>query len=158
MKGGRLRMGFMDWLKKEEPSSNYRKTGLETNVSNYGWYECVHCHKKFRKGDIEIDHIIPRSKGGTNDPKNLQCLCVYCNRSKGNDMSQTKADLKTRKGSYGQWNRSRTLKPMIQQKNQDIRRLCAQLSDEDIREMMRSPKYKDGWVELKREARKRGLL
>lgn len=22
-------------------NSDYRKTGLETNISNYGWYKCV---------------------------------------------------------------------------------------------------------------------
>lgn len=60
-------MGLSDILKKNKEvtsSKDYRKTGLNTNLSNYGWYECVHCHKKFRKGDIDIDHIIPQSRGG----------------------------------------------------------------------------------------------
>ena len=33
---------------------------------------------------VHIDHIIPRSKGGSNDPDNLQALCSYCNTSAGN--------------------------------------------------------------------------
>lgn len=31
---------------------------------------------------LEIDHITPYSRGGTNDPDNLQCLCDPCNRAK----------------------------------------------------------------------------
>lgn len=32
---------------------------------------------------LEIDHIIPLSKGGTTTERNLQTLCWKCNRSKG---------------------------------------------------------------------------
>lgn len=32
---------------------------------------------------LEVDHIMPVSKGGLNTPDNLQTLCWRCNRSKG---------------------------------------------------------------------------
>jgi 5-methylcytosine-specific restriction endonuclease McrA len=32
---------------------------------------------------LEIDHIRPVSRGGTNDPDNLQVLCRDCNAGKG---------------------------------------------------------------------------
>jgi hypothetical protein len=35
---------------------------------------------------LEVDHIIPVSKGGLSDPENLQTLCWRCNRSKGAKM------------------------------------------------------------------------
>lgn len=34
--------------------------------------------------DLTIDHIIPRTHGGTNDDDNLQTLCRRCNSSKNN--------------------------------------------------------------------------
>lgn len=44
-------------------------------------YQCVMC--KTEK-DLTIDHVIPKSKGGTNEPENLQVLCRRCNAIKGN--------------------------------------------------------------------------
>lgn len=32
---------------------------------------------------LEVDHIVPVSKGGTSEPENLQTLCWRCNRTKG---------------------------------------------------------------------------
>lgn len=36
------------------------------------------------EGRMTADHIVPRSKGGTDDMTNLRCLCLSCNSSKGN--------------------------------------------------------------------------
>lgn len=41
---------------------------------------CQHCGTTER---IEMDHIIPLSKGGTNHIDNLQPLCRSCNSKKG---------------------------------------------------------------------------
>ena len=42
---------------------------------------CAKCGAGY---DMTIDHITPRSWGGSNDKQNLQWLCRSCNSSKGN--------------------------------------------------------------------------
>lgn len=44
-------------------------------------YECNYCGRLY---DLQIDHIRPVSKGGTNHPDNLQLLCRSCNMKKFN--------------------------------------------------------------------------
>lgn len=44
--------------------------------------KCAYCDVK--DVPLEIEHIIPRSKGGSNRPSNLTLSCVDCNQAKGN--------------------------------------------------------------------------
>lgn len=44
---------------------------------------CAYCRKKLEKFNINWDHIVPISKGGSNDRRNIQALCSTCNRRKG---------------------------------------------------------------------------
>lgn len=45
-------------------------------------HKCAVCRTSI-KDAYEIDHIVAIAVGGTNWPKNLQLLCMPCNRSKG---------------------------------------------------------------------------
>jgi len=46
-------------------------------------YQCQSCHKiDISAKSLQVDHIIPLDKGGTNDLSNLQTLCAKCNREK----------------------------------------------------------------------------
>ena len=42
--------------------------------------------------DLSIDHIVPRSKGGSHDESNLQTLCRRCNSAKNNRQSKNDLD------------------------------------------------------------------
>ena len=49
-------------------------------------YRCKECGASVEDGaTLEIDHIVPVAKGGTNDIDNLQTLCKECNRAKYTD-------------------------------------------------------------------------
>jgi len=61
----------------------------------YGWenvkmyvrardeYTCRYCGAVMPP-DLEVDHVVPRSRGGTDRPNNLVAACHECNRRKGN--------------------------------------------------------------------------
>jgi len=61
---------------------------------------CALCGISKKDRPLDVDHIIPRSRGGKNELANLQVLCSKCNRSKGNkdttdfrDVANETADL-----------------------------------------------------------------
>ncbi len=45
-------------------------------------FTCQYCGAKQPEVKLEVDHRIPVSKGGTNDPDNLVTACFDCNRGK----------------------------------------------------------------------------
>ena len=47
---------------------------------------CKLCGKKLTQEDYTIDHIVPVSRGGTNQLSNLRCLCERCNKLKADDL------------------------------------------------------------------------
>ena len=47
-------------------------------------YRCMYCGVRLTTDNLQIDHMYPVSRGGSNDDDNLQALCRRCNIRKGN--------------------------------------------------------------------------
>ena len=59
--------------------------------------KCNGCFEEFNIFNLEVDHIIPKSKGGGDYYENYQLLCGNCNRVKGNrPMEYLRAKIKIR--------------------------------------------------------------
>ncbi len=44
---------------------------------------CQYCGKRFPTSELSLDHVLPRSQGGSNSWENIVCACVCCNVKKG---------------------------------------------------------------------------
>jgi site-specific DNA-methyltransferase (adenine-specific) len=66
-------------VKTEEPSASIKER-LYKKQKGF----CNACNTEFDIRNLEIDHIIPKSKGGGDYYENYQLLCGACNRTKGN--------------------------------------------------------------------------
>lgn len=60
---------------------------LRAKVLARDGYACVDCGSV---DDLELDHIMPVTKGGDNGEENLQVLCGSCNRKKSNRIRQSR--------------------------------------------------------------------
>ena len=67
------------------------KNGATGSFSSTEWLalkeqhggRCLCCGKAEPEVKITPDHVVPLSRGGSNDIINIQPLCLYCNMSKG---------------------------------------------------------------------------
>ena len=44
---------------------------------------CQYCNKRFKRADMNLDHVVPVSQGGKTTWENVVCSCVKCNNKKG---------------------------------------------------------------------------
>lgn len=66
-------------------SYTFVRSGVWWAVLARDKWTCVSCGRKPEHGiTLEVDHIKPRSKGGTDEISNLQTLCRKCNIGKSN--------------------------------------------------------------------------
>jgi 5-methylcytosine-specific restriction endonuclease McrA len=44
---------------------------------------CQYCGRRFKRTDLNLDHVVPRSRGGATSWDNVVCSCIACNLRKG---------------------------------------------------------------------------
>lgn len=63
-----------------------RSTGaarrLRETLRQVEWYQCAACLCRHHWSELEVDHVVPLMRGGTDQPGNLQVLCRMCHRVK----------------------------------------------------------------------------
>ena len=66
----------------------FERTRLDERTVWVG--KCIHCNTRLvvaddgqSLGEATLEHIIPQTRGGTDDIENLAVACARCNRTKG---------------------------------------------------------------------------
>lgn len=84
-------------LPTDVPSVIEKMSAATDTVTDKDWYNdqtrrqqiydrdnwtCQYCGEKVCKDNVNLDHFIPRCKGGTNQKENLRTACLTCNSIK----------------------------------------------------------------------------
>lgn len=64
---------------------------------------CQYCGKVFDRRDLNLDHVLPREKGGLTSWENIVCSCIRCNTRKGNRLTHEAGMHLIRKPKRPKW-------------------------------------------------------
>ena len=64
---------------------------------------CQYCGQVFDRRDLNLDHVIPRDRGGPTTWENIVCSCVPCNTKKANQTPQEAGMRLIRKPKRPKW-------------------------------------------------------
>lgn len=56
------------------------------NIYEHYGYRCCYCGHRYKTDSLNLEHIIPRSRGGRSDWNNVVTACVPCNTRKANQL------------------------------------------------------------------------
>jgi 5-methylcytosine-specific restriction endonuclease McrA len=56
------------------------------NIYEHYKYRCCYCGKKFPPPELNLEHVIPRSRGGKTCWENIVTACIPCNTRKANKL------------------------------------------------------------------------
>lgn len=80
----------------------------EVKFTRHNIYErdnnaCQYCGKIFDRKDLNLDHVIPRDKGGLTNWENIVCSCIKCNTRKANRLAHEVGMRLIRKPEKPRW-------------------------------------------------------
>ncbi|MFN3966146.1 MAG: HNH endonuclease [Endomicrobiia bacterium] len=58
------------------------------NIYEHYGHRCCYCGKKFPINELNLDHVVPRSRGGKTEWTNVVTSCIKCNLKKGNSLPE----------------------------------------------------------------------
>lgn len=64
---------------------------------------CQYCGRRFPRTELNLDHVVPRSRGGLSTWENIVCSCHVCNRRKGGRTPDEARMALIRKPQRPQW-------------------------------------------------------
>ena len=64
---------------------------------------CQYCGKRFSRSELNLDHVLPRSRGGSSIWENVVCSCHTCNRRKGGRTPEEAKMLLMRRPRRPEW-------------------------------------------------------
>jgi 5-methylcytosine-specific restriction endonuclease McrA len=68
------------------PASEVKFT--RRNIYEHYRYQCCYCGKKLGSVELNLDHILPRSRGGKTNWENIVTSCIPCNLRKGSRLPE----------------------------------------------------------------------
>lgn len=70
----------------EVPKSDVKFT--RRNIYEHYNYKCAYCGFRYSTTELNLEHVIPRSRGGRTDWSNVVTSCIPCNLRKGNRLPE----------------------------------------------------------------------
>ena len=95
-------------------------------------FKCQYCGKSAPDVVLEVDHIIPVSKGGDNDISNLITACFDCNRGKRDKKLTDKQSVKLQKEELDKLNARREQIEMIAEWRKELSNLMNESIDKIV--------------------------
>lgn len=78
--------------RRSGPTGGYFLTHGRAIIFERDGWRCGICHRKVKRSEATIDHIIPVKAGGSNGPENLQTAHSRCNSRKGVGLGQLRGE------------------------------------------------------------------
>lgn len=93
-----IALRYFDGLPKSEVKFTRR------NIYEHYNHRCAYCGHKYNTSDLNLEHVIPRSRGGKTDWANVVTACIACNLKKGSRLPEEAGMKLLVKPSKPRWN------------------------------------------------------